>query len=114
MRRERAVIAQNVAAHLWEAERIIDLAMASTARLIATTLDARMRKAGAGVGHMTTEALSATNSQRATSRKIIMEAHEALDEAKRVVGLAEQAFGGGDEAKPNLAEPVAQPAPRAA
>lgn len=112
MRREHVVIAQNVAVHLREVERIVDRAMASTARLIATTLDARIETAG--TGHMATGAMNATISQRAASRRMIIEAHEALDEARRVVGLAERAFGGGDTEVPNVAEPVERPANRAA
>jgi hypothetical protein len=98
MRREHSSIAQGVAMQLWEAERKNDQAMASTARLIATALEARLEiRAGACVGQAALEAMTAAISQQASCRKMLIEAHEALNQAKASVGLAEHSFGGGGD-----------------
>jgi hypothetical protein len=98
MRRERLAIARDVASQLWEAERKNDQAMASTARLIAAALDARLEmRAGACIGQAAVEAMAAAIAQQASSRKMLIEAHEALNEAKDAMGLAEHNFGGGGD-----------------
>jgi hypothetical protein len=116
MRRERSSIAQDLAVQLWEAERKNDLAMASTARLIATALDARLEmRAAACVAHEALEAMTAAISQQATSRRLLIEAHEALNEAKHVVGLGDEDFGGGgDKQVPLTGEILQMPVRRAA
>ncbi len=116
MRRERSSIAQDVAVQLWEAERKSDQAMVSTARLIAATLDARLEmRAGACVGQAAVEAMAAAIAQQAACRKSLIEAHQALNEAKGSVGLAEVSFGGGgDKQVPDLTGVYELPIRRAA
>lgn len=94
----RLSMAQDLASQLWEAERRNDQAMASTARLIALSLDTRLKiRVAAGVGQQALEAMTAAIGQQAVSRKLLIEAHEALDRARSTIGLSADDFGGGGD-----------------
>lgn len=85
----------NVAEQMWESERANDLAIASTARLLATALDARLQlRAGACIGHGAVEALAKTISQQTASRRALLEAHDVLNDIKGIAVSAEEDFGG--------------------
>lgn len=116
MRRERSAVVMNVAEQLWEAERANDIAMANTARLLASALDARLRlKMGACVGQAAVEALAATIDQQSASRRSLLQAHSVLNEIKGIAGHAEENFGGGgDKEVPKFASAVATPLRRVA
>ncbi len=94
MRRERTAIAMSVAEQLWEAERTHDLAMASTARLLATALDARLRlKMAACIGQGAVESLAETIHQQMAGRRSLLQTHDVLNQIKGVAGLAETDMG---------------------
>lgn len=116
MRRERNTIARNVAEQLWEAERHNDMAMASTARLIAAALEARLQlKAGACVGQAAVDALTETMDRQASSRRLLLQAHEVLDEVKESLGIVGEDFGGGgDKQVPKISEILELPVRRVA
>jgi len=95
MRNERIAIAQDVASHLADAERSNDLAIVATARLAAKMLEARLAmNAAAQVGQEAFEAVATTFSRQSASRRELIEAHRALDDARGLVGLREIALGG--------------------
>ncbi len=85
----------NIAEQMWESERANDLAIASTARLLATALDARIQlRAGARIGHEAVEALTLTINQQTASRRSLLEAHDVLNDIKGIAVSADEDFGG--------------------
>jgi hypothetical protein len=95
MRNERRAIAMNVAEQMWETERANDVALATTARLLATALDARISlKAGACIGHNAVEALAEIIGQQTASRRSLLAAHEVLNGIKTVALDENEDFGG--------------------
>jgi hypothetical protein len=98
MLRKRVAIAQDVVKHLADAERSNDLALVSTARLVASMLEARLElNVAAMVGQDAFEAVASTFERQSASRRQLVEAHNALADAKKFVGLAEVAIGGGGD-----------------
>ncbi len=116
MRRERSAIAIDVAEQLWEAERTNDIAMANTARLLASALEARLRlKVGACIGHEAVEALATTIDQQTASRRSLLKAHDVLNAIKSIAVHATDDFGGGGDKKvPNFTAADAVPLKRVA
>jgi hypothetical protein len=102
MLKERAAVAQNVADHLFAAERQADLALVATAKLVASMLEGRLAiDAAAEVGQDAFEAVAATFADQSASRKQLVTAHKALLQTKRQVGLEAVALGGsGDKQVP--------------
>jgi hypothetical protein len=98
MLRKRVAIAQDIVKHLADAERTNDLAIVATARLAASMLEARLElNVAAMVGQDAFEAVASTFERQSASRRQLVEAHNALSEAKRFVGLGEVAIGGGGD-----------------
>lgn len=95
MRKERVEVAHNVAAHLADAERTNDLAIVATARLAISMLEGRMTiNAAACVGQPAFATVAATFQQQSAIRQQLIEAHEALNDTKTMIGLRELAIGG--------------------
>jgi hypothetical protein len=110
MRRERIAAVKKVEMSLSQAERDIDLAYISAAKLSAIMPEARME---AGLSSMYgQDALDhGVQAQRALAeaRGHMIEAHRKLETVKREIGLGEIAIGdGSDKPPPKLAE---EPAP---
>lgn len=98
MLRERLKIAQEVADQLADAERRNDMALAATARLAATMLEARMQlNVAAQVGQPAFSAVASTFERQASSRQLLVDAHEALNDTRRFVGLQHYMIGGGGD-----------------
>src|SRR4028119_117545 len=98
MLRKRVAVAHDVVKHLADAEKSNDLALVSTARLVASMLEARLElNLAAMVGQDAFEAVASTFARQSASRRQLVEAHSALAEAKKLVGLAEVAIGGGGD-----------------
>lgn len=102
MLRERLNIALHIANQLGETERANDLAIISTAKLVTAMLEARIAmNAAACIGQAAFDAVAATFERQAASRRLLVEAHTGLHDAKRFVGLGEQDIGGaGDKEVP--------------
>ena len=103
MDRKHVKVVRNVAANLWEAERTTDLAIASSAKLLASMVDARLEVDwAASVGHeLITEIVSGLNNY-VTNRHILLEAHDRLNGFKANLGFGEVAFGGGGDKEVEL------------
>lgn len=102
MLKERLAIAQDVVRHLNDAERTNDLAIVATARLVAVMLEGRLQlNAAAMVGQEAFEAVASTFERQSASRRQLVEAHNALADVKKLVGLGAVAVGGaGDKQVP--------------
>jgi hypothetical protein len=98
MDRKHVKVVREVAANLWEAERTADLAIASSARLLASMVDARLEvEWAASMGHeLVTEIVSSLNNY-VTNRGILLETHDRLNAFKASLGFGEFAFGGGGD-----------------
>jgi len=100
MLKERIAVAHDIVASLADAERTNDLALISTARLAATLLEARLRiNAAAEIGQDAFAAVAATFASQADGRQRLVQAHQALNDAKIDVGLGAVAIGGSGNKK---------------
>lgn len=108
MLKQRRMIADQVAASLFEAETAIDTALAKAAQL-AGVMPGLRQEAGlsALVGQGAVERASETYAALAQARRAICETHKELSVAQKQIGLGAVMFGTVD--KPLLAE-EAEPA----
>jgi hypothetical protein len=107
MLKQRRLIADQVAANLFEAEAAIDAALAKTARLACVMPELR---ADAGlsalIGQDAVERASEAIAALASARRAIVETHKELDLAKTQIGLGAVMYG---DPKPQFAAAPAQP-----
>ena len=103
MLKQRRLIADQVAASLFEAEAAIDAALARTATL-AGVMPALRRDAGlsALIGQDAVERASEAFAALAVARRAIVETHKELDVAKTQMGLGAVMFGDEGEKPPAL------------
>ena len=111
MRKERLKVATEVADQLFEAEKAIDAALASTARLAgaipAMRADARL---SALIGQGAIESAIRSISALGEARREIVEAHKALSIAQKQIGLRTTSFGDfGDKPPPPPPEGLLTP-----
>lgn len=101
MLKQRRLIADQVAASLFEAEAAIDAALAKTADL-AGVMPSLRAEAGlsALVGQEAVEWTSKSLSNLAKARRAIVEAHKELSVAQEQIGLGAVMYG---DPKPNVA-----------
>ena len=104
MLKQRRLIADQVAASLFEAEAAIDVALAKTARL-AGVMPGLRADAGlsALIGQDAVERASEAITALASARRAIVETHKELDAAKTQIGLGAVMFGDGAEKPPQAA-----------
>jgi hypothetical protein len=102
MLKQRRIIADQVAASLFEAEAAIDAALAKTAQL-AGVMPALRRDAGlsALIGQDAVERASEAFAALALARRAIVETHKELSVAQTQMGLGAVMFGEPDT-KPSL------------
>ena len=103
MLKQRRLIADQVAASLFEAEAAIDAALAKTAQL-AGVMPALRRDAGlsALIGQDAVERASEAFAALALARRAIVETHKELDIARTQMGLGAVMFGEPDVKPPTL------------
>jgi hypothetical protein len=90
----RLAAAKKVAASLFDAEAKIDQAMASTAGLVITTLEAGAEaNLPACIGQAALDELCASVTALSNSRRAIVAAHERLSTARDQIGLRTVSFG---------------------
>jgi hypothetical protein len=101
MLKQRRLIADQVAAALFEAESAIDAALAKTAALTGV-MPALRGDAGlsALIGQDAVERASETVMALAQARRAIVETHKQLSVAQQQMGLGAVAYGGSDEKPP--------------
>ena len=104
MLKQRRMIAEQVAAHLFEAEAAIDAALAKTASL-AGAMPGLRADAGlsALIGQDAVERASEAFAALAQARRAIVETHKELDVAKTQIGLGAVVMNGVPDVKPLLA-----------
>lgn len=102
MLKQRRMIADQVAASLFEAEAAIDAALAKTAKL-AGVMPALRQDAGlsALIGQDAVERASEAFAALAQARRAIVETHKELSVAQEQIGLGAVMFGEPDS-KPSL------------
>ncbi|MFN3512540.1 MAG: hypothetical protein ACK41C_05825 [Phenylobacterium sp.] len=105
MLKQRRLIADQVAANLFEAEAAIDAALAKTARLACVMPELR---ADAGlsalIGQDAVERASEAIAALASARRAIVETHKELDLAKTQIGLGAVVLSGVPDVKPLMAD----------
>lgn len=108
MLKQRRLIADEVAASLFEAEAAIDTALAKTAKL-AGVMPAMRADAGlsALIAQDAFERASDTMAALTQARRAIVETHKELSTAQRQIGLGAVAYGDG-WVKPLAAAPEAE------
>ena len=103
MLKQRRLVAEQIAAALFEAEAAIDAALAKTAQL-AGVMPALRIQAGASalIGQDAVERASQAIMSLAEARRAIVETHKELSVAQTQLGLGAIAFGdpGGDKPDP--------------
>ena len=106
MLKQRRLIADQVAAALFEAEAAIDAALAKTA-LLAGVMPSMRREAGlsALMGQDAVERASETIMALTQARRAIVETHKELSVTQKQMGLGAVAYGGMDEKPPGVASP---------
>lgn len=111
MLKQRRMIADQIAASLFEAEAAIDAALAKTAAL-AGVMPALRADAGlsALIGQDAVERASEAIAALASARRAIVETHKELDLAKTQIGLGAITMNGVPDTKPPA---MAAPARRA-
>lgn len=94
MLKQRRMIADQIAASLFEAEAAIDVALAKTARL-AGAMPGLRADAGlsALIGQDAVERASEGITALASARRAIVETHKELDAAKTQIGLGAVMYG---------------------
>jgi hypothetical protein len=103
MLKHRRLIADQVAASLFEAEAAIDAALAKTAHL-AGVMPSLRRDAGlsALIGQDAVERASEAFAALALARRAIVETHKELSVAQQQIGLGAVMFGDEGEKPPSL------------
>jgi hypothetical protein len=96
MLKQRRLIADQVAANLFEAEAAIDAALAKTAKLAGVMPELRAEAGlSALVGQDAVERASEAIAALASARRAIVETHKELDLAKTQIGLGAVMYGDG-------------------
>jgi hypothetical protein len=96
MLKERVAAAQKIASDLHEAEEAIDLAIIKLAKLAGTLPVARMQtNMSAIVGQDAVAKVTKAVAAAGQVRQMVSDAHEALSETQRQVGLGARMFGAG-------------------
>jgi dGTP triphosphohydrolase len=96
MLKQRVAAAQKIATELHEAEEAIDNAIIKLAQLAGTLPVARMEtNMSAIVGQEAVAKVTKAVAAAGQVRQMVSEAHEALSETQRQVGLATRMFGAG-------------------
>ena len=103
MLKQRRMIAEQVAAALFEAEAAIDSALAKTAALTGI-MPALRKDAGASalIGQDALERATQAISALADARRAIVETHKELSVVQSQIGLGAVALGDTGDAKPSL------------
>lgn len=103
MLKQRRLIADQVAASLFEAEAAIDAALAKTAHL-AGVMPGLRQDAGlsALIGQDALERATDALAALAQARRAMVETHKELSVAQKQIGLGAVMFGGGDTKPPPL------------
>ncbi len=114
MLKQRRLIADQVAAALFEAESAIDAALAKTAALTGVMPGLRAEAGlSALIGQDAVETASETIMALAQARRAIVETHKKLSVAQHQIGLGAVALGGDVEKPPPegmlVTEPVRAP-----
>ena len=100
MLKKRLSVARNVVDHLAEAERVNDLALVATAKLVISMLEGRLAlNTAAVVGQHAFEAVASTFERQSASRGQLVVAHAALSDAQTLIGLDGWDLGGGGDKK---------------
>jgi hypothetical protein len=107
MLKQRRMMADQIAASLFEAEAAIDAALAKTAQL-AGVMPGLRREAGlsALIGQDAVERASEAIAALALARRAIVETHKELSVAQRQVGLGAVMFGDPGDKPPDAADVV--------
>ena len=96
MLKERLVAAERIAAELHDAEHAVDQAIVKIAQLAATLPIARIdTKMSAIVGQEAVAKVTQAVAAAGHVRQMMTEAHQALGETQRQVGLGARMFGAG-------------------
>lgn len=110
MLKERIVAAERIASELHAAERAIDEAIVKIARLAATLPTARIEtRMSAIVGHEAVAKVTQAVAAAGHVSQMIAEAHQALGETQRQVGLGTRMFGAGLNKPPAASRNVPMP-----
>lgn len=104
MLKQRRLVADQVAASLFEAEAAIDAALAKTA-LLAGVMPSLRREAGisALIGQEAVERASEAFAALTLARRAIVETHKELSVAQKQMGLGAVMFGDSGDKPPALA-----------
>ncbi|WP_420606327.1 hypothetical protein [Novosphingopyxis sp.] len=98
MKREYVKAVRAVSEILWQAERSADIAMADTARLLATILEARTEVGfAAAVGDDVISNLTSTLQGYGHNRRQLISSHARLAEFRDHLGFNDSSFGGGGD-----------------
>lgn len=110
MLKERLVAAERIAAELHEAEHAVDQAIVKIAQLAATLPIARIdTKMSAIVGQEAVAKVTQAVAAAGQVRQMMTEAHQALGETQKQVGLGARMFGAGLNKPPSGSQNVPLP-----
>ena len=113
MLKQRRLVAEQIAAALFEAESAIDAALAKTAQLTGVMPALRAQSgASALIGQEAVERASQAIVALAEARRAIVETHKELFTAQVLMGLGAVAFGDVGPKPPPLAAHIDQPTER--
>lgn len=113
MLKQRRLVAEQIAAALFEAEAAIDMALAKTAQLTGVMPALRAQSgASALIGQGAVERASQAIMALAEARRAIVETHMELSTAQAQIGLGAVSFGDVGPKPPPFAAQVDQPTDR--
>ncbi len=110
MLKQRRVIADKIAASLFEAEAAIDVALAKTAHLAGVMPALRLEaQVSALIGQDALERTSEAFAHLAAARRAIVKTHKELSLVQKQVGLGAVMFGDPGDKPPLVAQSAATP-----